>query len=137
MDVPPRMMIGALTISARRPRILGRFYSKLLNWPYIREEEPAPGAPADAGFAITCPPEGAVGPALNFEYDPHYRSPSWPSVAGEQTITQHLDIGVEDLECAVSWAVECGATPADVQPEPTHFRVLLDPEGHPFCLCQS
>lgn len=137
MADPQRMKVGALTISTTRPRILGRFYSRLLNWPYIREEEPEAGDPPDAGFAITCPPEPGVGPALNFEYDAHYRRPAWPSVAGEQTITQHLDIGVDDLDAAVSWAVECGATQADFQPEPTHFRVMLDPEGHPFCLCQS
>jgi hypothetical protein len=27
-----------------------------------------------------------------------------------------------------------GARRADVQPEPSAFRVYLDPAGHPFCL---
>jgi catechol 2,3-dioxygenase-like lactoylglutathione lyase family enzyme len=133
----PQMRIGALTISATRPQALGRFYSRLLSWPYLREEEPKPGNPDGTGFAITCPPEEGRGPALNFEYDPHFRRPTWPSVAGEQTIIQHLDIGVDDLESAVAWAIECGAEPAQLQPQPAHYRVLLDPEGHPFCLCQS
>jgi catechol 2,3-dioxygenase-like lactoylglutathione lyase family enzyme len=137
MTDPPRMTIGALTISTARPRPLAHFYSRLLSWPYIREEEPRPGDPPEAGFAITCPPEDGVSPALNFEYDPHYRRPEWPSAAGKQTIIQHLDIGVDDLDAAVSWAIECGAVPADFQPNPADFRVLLDPEGHPFCLCLS
>jgi hypothetical protein len=45
----------------------------------------------------------------------------------------HLDIEVDDLEQAVSYAVEVGATLADFQPQ-QHVRVMLDPAGHPFCL---
>lgn len=95
-DDPPHVRLGALTIMAARPRELARFYSRLLNWPYIREEGPRPG---------------------------------------EQTSTMHLDLGVDDLDAAVAWAIECGATPAAVQPRPTEHRVMLDPDGHPFCIC--
>jgi hypothetical protein len=45
----------------------------------------------------------------------------------------HLDIGVSDLDAGARWAVECGATVADHQPQ-DDVRVMLDPEGHPFCL---
>ncbi len=45
----------------------------------------------------------------------------------------HLEIRVEDLEAALAHAVECGATPADYQPQ-DDVRVCLDPVGHPFCL---
>ena len=34
---------------------------------------------------------------------------------------------------AAAWARECGATPADQQPQ-DDVRVMLDPDGHPFCL---
>ncbi len=134
MATPLPMSVGAVTISATRPGVLARFYSAVLGWPYIREEPPLPGAPADSGYALVCPPDGVDGLALNFEYDPHYRCPTWPSAAGAPTITQHLDVGVTDLEGAVRWAVECGATVADHQSS-DHFRVLIDPDGHPFCLC--
>ena len=136
MATPLPMSVGAVTIAAARPGMLARFYSALLGWPYLREEPPRPGAPADSGYALVCPPDGVEGMALNFEYDAHYQRPTWPSVAGEQAITQHLDVGVTDLESAVSWAVECGATTADHQAS-DHFRVLIDPEGHPFCLCRG
>lgn len=129
------MSVGAVTISGARPGMLARFYSTLLGWPYIREEPPAPGAPAGTGYAIVCPPDGVDGMALNFEYDAHYRQPTWPSVAGEQVITQHLDVGVRDLDSAVEWALQCGATLANHQPSDNH-RVLIDPDGHPFCLCR-
>jgi len=45
----------------------------------------------------------------------------------------HLDFGVDDLEAGVVWAIEIGARLADHQPQ-EHVRVMLDPEGHPFCL---
>lgn len=137
MGSPPRIRVGALTIMAERPRELGRFYSKLLNWPYIREEDPHPGEPPHAGYALVCPPEGVAEPALNFDYEASYRRPRWPAVEGEQTSTMHLDLGVDDLDAAVAWAIECGATVATVQPRPTEHRVMLDPDGHPFCLCQN
>lgn len=135
MVTPLPMSLGAVTISAARPGMLARFYSALLGWPYVREEPPRPGAPAGTGYALVCPPDGVKGMALNFEYDANYRRPTWPSVAGEQVTTQHLDIGVADLESAVGWALECGATLADCQPGDNH-RVLTDPDGHPFCLCR-
>jgi len=45
----------------------------------------------------------------------------------------HLDIAVDDLDEAVVWALEAGATLAEHQPQ-DQVRVLLDPAGHPFCL---
>lgn len=129
------MSVGAVTISAARPGMLAHFYSALLGWPYIREEAPPPGAPAGTGYALICPPAEVDGFAINFEYDANYRTPTWPSAPGEQVTTQHLDVGVTDLDSAVSWALECGATLADYQPSDNH-RVLIDPDGHPFCLCR-
>jgi hypothetical protein len=46
-------------------------------------------------------------------------------VAGEQQMMMHLDIGVEDLDAG---AVLAAHRPQD------DVRVMLDPEGHPFCL---
>ena len=45
----------------------------------------------------------------------------------------HLDIRVDDLDAAVAYAVESGATVAEFQPQ-GGVRVCLDPDGHPFCL---
>jgi hypothetical protein len=46
----------------------------------------------------------------------------------------HLDFQVADLDEAVAAAVALGATVAGHQPQ-QNVRVLLDPAGHPFCLC--
>jgi hypothetical protein len=130
------MTLGALTIAAERPGALARFYSTLLNWPYIREEAPAPGDPPGSGYALVCPPDGVAAPALNFEYDRNYRRPVWPTEAGRQIPTIHLDLGVDDLDVGVAWAIECGAQAAEFQPNPDAHRVMIDPQGHPFCLCR-
>ncbi len=45
----------------------------------------------------------------------------------------HLDFGVEDLATGVRWALDVGAVVAEHQPQDEE-RVMLDPEGHPFCL---
>ena len=46
----------------------------------------------------------------------------------------HLDFQVGDLDSAVEDAVALGATLATSQFR-ENVRVLLDPVGHPFCLC--
>ena len=47
----------------------------------------------------------------------------------------HLDFAVNDLETAVQYAVQCGATIADKQFS-DGWKVLFDPARHPFCLCR-
>jgi hypothetical protein len=62
-----------------------------------------------------------------------YRAPSWPDGAVPKQI--HLDLVVDDLDAASAGAVRLGARVADEQHAPELCRVLLDPAGHPFCLC--
>jgi hypothetical protein len=52
---------------------------------------------------------------------------------GKQQMMLHLDVAVDELEAGVESALELGATLAEFQPQET-VRVLLDPDGHPFCL---
>nr|WP_245568774.1 VOC family protein [Nocardia concava] len=64
---------------------------------------------------------------------PNYQLPSWPDEAPPKQI--HLDLVVSDLVEAQRHAVRLGARLVDSQPAPGKCRVLLDPAGHPFCLC--
>jgi len=48
----------------------------------------------------------------------------------------HFDFQVGDLDSAVPEADALGATVAAHQPQ-ENVRVLLDPAGHPFCLCRD
>jgi catechol 2,3-dioxygenase-like lactoylglutathione lyase family enzyme len=127
------MRVTSVTISAPDPRALAAFYSALLGWPVTTSEPARPGFPAEDGWAQMRPPDPGAGPTLNFEYEQHFVPPVWPSVDGEQQIQTHLDIAVTDLDSAVAWAEQTGATVAGHQPQ-AEVRVMLDPAGHPFCL---
>ena len=70
--------------------------------------------------------------ALGFGKVPDYEPPAWPNEHGTKQF--HFDLACDDVEAAETRAVELGATLAEPQPGET-WRVLLDPAGHPFCLC--
>ena len=129
----PALRLTSVTVGTPRPREAARFWSQLLGWPVSADEPPGPGEPPDAGWAQVRPPAGTAGPTLNLEWERAYAPPVWPAEPGAQTATQHLDIEVDDLDAAVAWAVSCGAVLAAVQPQ-DDVRVLLAPDGHPFCL---
>ena len=76
-------------------------------------------------------PDGSM--KIEVQWEQHHRAPTWPSKSGEPTMMMHLDIGVADLDVGVRWATEQGATLADHQPQ-VGVRVMIDPDGHPFCL---
>jgi predicted enzyme related to lactoylglutathione lyase len=111
-------------VEAPDPRALARFYAELLDWP-IGHEEP--------GTAIVSAPGGAF---IVFQQADGYRAPTWPPAHGDQRPMMHFDFQVGDLESAVTDAQNLGATLAGHQPR-DNVRVLLDPVGHPFCLCQE
>ncbi len=71
-----------------------------------------------------------------FQETAGYRAPVWPPADGAQRPMMHLDVQVGDLDSAVAEAIDLGATLAGHQPQ-KHVRVLLDPAGHPFCLCRD
>jgi catechol 2,3-dioxygenase-like lactoylglutathione lyase family enzyme len=109
-------------VEAPDPRALAGSYAELLGWPVVHEEE---------GTAVVGAPGGAF---LVFQQADGYRRPVWPPSDGEQRPMMHLDFQVDDLDDAVAEAVGLGAELAGHQPQ-EHVRVLLDPAGHPFCLC--
>ncbi len=119
----PSMRISGATIGAPDPGELARFYSELLGWPSRVEKD----------WAQIRSPQGDGLSRLDFEIEPDYVPPVWPSEPGRQQIMTHLDIEVEDLAAAVAWAEQHGAVLADHQPQ-GDVRVMLDPAGHPFCL---
>jgi catechol 2,3-dioxygenase-like lactoylglutathione lyase family enzyme len=112
-------------IEAPDPAALAAFYSGLLGWPVVHEEP---------GTAIVKPPQ--LGVFMVFQLAEDYVPPAWPPAPGQQRTMMHLDIEVADLEDAVAEAVALGARVAGFQPQAS-VRVLLDPAGHPFCLCRD
>jgi catechol 2,3-dioxygenase-like lactoylglutathione lyase family enzyme len=118
-------MWWGLAVEAPDPSALARFYADLTGWPVSHEE---------AGTAILAAPGGSI--FVVFQEATGYAVPVWPPVDGSQRPMMHLDFQVGDLDDAVAEALALGATLAAVQPN-QHVRVLLDPAGHPFCLCRD
>jgi predicted enzyme related to lactoylglutathione lyase len=114
--------LGAIGIDCADPRTLASFYEKVTGWKVASS--------SDNFVALTGGPMW-----LTFHRIADYRRPSWPTQQVPKQV--HLDFGVDDLDEAQSEAVQAGATVADSQPRPQDWRVLLDPEGHPFCLCAA
>lgn len=109
-------------LDARDPGRLAVFYSQVLGWPVSQSDE--------NGAAIEVPGTTSF---ISFQRNDDFAGPVWPGQNGEQQMMLHLDVAVDDLEVAVTAAVENGATVAGFQPQDS-VRVLFDPEGHPFCL---
>ncbi|GAA0391645.1 VOC family protein [Microbispora corallina] len=110
-------------IEAPDPGALARFYSELLDWPIGHEEQ---------GTVVLAAPQGSI--YLVFQQADDYEAPVWPPVDGRQRPMMHFDFQVGDLDSAVADATALGASLAADQPQ-ENVRVLLDPAGHPFCLC--
>ncbi|MEM1334520.1 MAG: VOC family protein [Actinomycetota bacterium] len=127
----PAMRVSGPTLDAADPIALAEFYERLLGWSIVRREIAQPGNPPAVGWAMLRSPTGDM--KIEVQGDPNYRPPVWPSVDGEQLMMMHLDVGVADLDAAVRWAVDQGAAVSHHQPQPD-VRVMIDPEGHPFCL---
>ncbi len=110
-------MLGALEAQQ-----LAAFYERLLGWPIAIDQ---------GDWVMLRDPEGGTG--LSFQSEPDHVPPVWPVEPGAQQMMIHLDVGVDDLDAAVVWAVNAGALLASHQPQ-DDVRVMLDPAGHPFCL---
>jgi catechol 2,3-dioxygenase-like lactoylglutathione lyase family enzyme len=129
--MPVRARLSATVLGAPDPRKLAAFYEQLLGWDVVANEPARPGEPAEDGWVMLRPPGGGTG--LSFQYERGYTPPVWPPEPGAQQMMMHLDIGVEDVDAAVTWAQDHGAALAEYQPQ-ADVRVLLDPAGHPFCI---
>ena len=121
----PRFRVSGATFSSPDTRRLAHFYAQLLGWVVVDDS---------GGWLRVRAPGGGMG--LSFHHEDRYARPVWPSTDGEQLMMVHLDIGVDDLDAGVARALELGASTAESQPQ-AHVRVMLDPDGHPFCLFSS
>lgn len=113
--------LASISLDCPDADLLAAFYSRLLGL------EEAFATPDRGVIALA-----GAGPMLTLMRVDRYVRPSWPE--GPQHQQLHLDVAVEELDSATQAAVALGATPAQHQPAPDRWRVLLDPVGHPFCL---
>lgn len=120
-ELGPVGRLGATSIDCPDPAVLAEFYGALLGMRRLVE------SPDGSVIAIT---DGAQTLAMMRVGD--YAAPTWP--ASGQLQQMHLDVSVTELDVAVGRAVALGAREAEHQADPTRWRVLIDPAGHPFCL---
>ncbi|MBB3042083.1 VOC family protein [Nocardioides soli] len=121
-DRDARKDYWGVVLDSPAPGALARFYATLLEW------EVADDAP---DWVTLRAPDGVA--YLGFHLNEQHVRPTWPSTAERPQQQLHLDFEVQDLASAYQHAVELGATPAEFQPQ-DNVRVMLDPDGHPFCL---
>jgi len=114
------MRIFAVTVDCSDPHRLARFYQSLLGGSIASTN--------DVFVALNV----HEGPRIDFQRVDDYRAPAWPDP--DKPAQLHLDLLVDDLEDGERRAVALGAGRADHQPGGDRYRVLIDPEGHPFCL---
>lgn len=122
-----KIKMYSFTIDCLEPYKLAKFYADLLKWAI---------AFYDKDYACICPTgtyQGAY-PGITFQRNPEYVPPVWPEKSEAQQQMAHLDFAVNNLEEAVQYAIQCGATMAEKQFSDS-WRVMIDPAGHPFCLC--
>lgn len=102
------------------PASLAAFWAELLDGKIVHSTDDVVVVKAEGGSLAMARVSG-------------YRPPTWPDGAVPKQM--HLDLTVDDLDAAEAEAVRLGARRADFQPGLHRWRVLLDPAGHPFCLC--
>lgn len=122
-----KIKLYGLTLDCSDPVALATFYGELLKWDIVYSDE---------SFACLGPPSSHQGgyPCIMFQRNPEYTPPTRPEAPGAQQQMAHMDFAVNDVESAVQRAIRCGATVA-AQQFSDQWKVMLDPAGHPFCLC--
>ena len=116
------MTVTGVVLDAPDANELAAFYQRLLGWT-VAQDKP--------GWVMLSAPGGSAG--LSFQTESRYVRPVWPARDGDQQMSVHLDIRVENLAEASAHAERAGAKMADHQPQ-EDVRVFVDPAGHPFCL---
>jgi catechol 2,3-dioxygenase-like lactoylglutathione lyase family enzyme len=118
------MKLTAAVLDSADANALAEFYHRLLGASWVLRSD-------EVGWATLRPVDGGTG--LSFQTEVAYVRPVWPAGPGDQQMMVHLDIEVDDLDLAGSYAISGGAVLAEFQPQ-EGVRVYLDPAGHPFCL---
>ena len=126
MEDKLKIKIFSFTLDCKDPDKLADFYATFLGWDK--------GANKEEGWVWVTGPEKY--PFILFQEDADYIPPVWPTEPGAQQTIAHLDFAVTDMEKAVPHAIRCGAIMAPEQFS-DDWRVMFDPEGHPFCLAKK
>ena len=109
-----------VNIDSADPARQARFYADAFGWEVTYSD-------ADYGMV-----EGD-GVRIGFGRIAGFRPATWPDESDSKRF--HLDLRVDDLDGATERLCALGASLPEFQPGGDRWRVLLDPDGQPFCLC--
>lgn len=109
--------VSSIVFDCAAPGALAEFYAKATGWAVSHADADSAGVDG-----------GAV--QLSFQRIDGYQGPGWANDAKHL----HLDLLVADVEAATRELAGLGATVPDFQPGGDGWTVLVDPEGHPFCI---
>lgn len=123
-----KIKMYSFTVDCKDPYELAKFYAMLLKWDIMSIDE-------EWACVYAKGTNQGTYPCILFQQNPAYIPPVWPQEPEAQQQMAHMDFAVNDLEQAVQYALQCGATIANNQFS-SDWTVMLDPAGHPFCLCQ-
>ena len=123
MDDNLKIKIFSVTLDCSNSQELASFYASLLKWDKGYNED---------GWTWVTGPEKY--PFILFQQIDDYTPPVWPQEVDRQQQMAHIDFAVSNLEEAIQHAIHCGAKVAPEQFSDS-WKVMIDPAGHPFCLC--
>jgi predicted enzyme related to lactoylglutathione lyase len=112
--------LAMVSIDCADPRELAAFYHQILGWEILHSEQ---------DYAMIG--DGSL--SVGFSRLDGYTPPRWPDPGAPKQF--HLDFYVADLDKAEAACLDAGAAKPDHQPGADRWRVLVDPAGHPFCIC--
>jgi len=116
--------LGNIMVDCDDELKLQTFYGELLGW----EKCKLFGRPAV---------KSSNGIVFLFIEEPNYIRPIWPEEDGKQQKQMHFDFQVDNVLMMVKKAESLGGTKANDQFGGDDFITMIDPAGHPFCLCRK
>lgn len=111
---------SAVVLGCADPKALAEFYRSMTRGEITHSDDDS-----------VCLGGGPI--QLAFQRIDGYQAQQWP---GSPTHA-HLDFTVDDLDAAAAELLALGAARPDFQPGEGQWTVLIDPEGHPFCICAA
>jgi catechol 2,3-dioxygenase-like lactoylglutathione lyase family enzyme len=137
LPVEARATVGRSASFCGDAERMAAFYGRLLGWP-VTGRDTREDRRGGTGWVGMEDPNGGVG--LSFQSEEWYQPPEWPEEEGFQAKMMHFEMSVADLDAAVAEVTASGGRVAPHQPadrDQARHRVMLDPAGHPFCLCSD
>ena len=118
------VLLGNVMVDCKDEKRLQNFYAELLGWERCTLYD-RPGVRSTSGIVFL------------FIEEADYPPPVWPEENGRQQKQMHFDFQVDDVAAAVGKAEALGAVKTEAQFGGDLFVTMLDPAGHPFCLCKK